>query len=84
MKKIAMALLVVFCVSSMAFAWPWSKKSTEEAKGKGVEHKAKMMQKKETHKAKITEKKTIKKETVKKKVMEKKSKEKKVKEKEAK
>ena len=72
MKKVALALLVVFCVSSMAFAWPWSKKAGEKP-GKGVEQKAKMMQKKETKKAKMTEKKTTKKEVVKKKVTEKKA-----------
>jgi len=71
MKKIALALIVIFCVSSMAFAWPWSKKS-EEKPGKGAEQKAKMMQKKETKKAKIMEKKTEKKTMTKKKVEDKK------------
>jgi len=72
MKKLAIALLVVFCATSMAFAWPWSKKG-EEKPGKGAETKAKMMQKKETKKAKMTEKKVMKKETVKTKIMEKRS-----------
>ena len=43
MKKLVVLILAIFCVTSMAYAWPWTKKGTEEAKTKQTEVKGKKM-----------------------------------------
>jgi preprotein translocase subunit SecG len=51
MKKIAIFVVVIFLATTMAYAWPWSKKGSEEVTGKGKETKQKMTEKKSVKKA---------------------------------